>query len=365
MKLTIGNRIVGDGQPCFIVAEMSGNHKHDINRAYAIIDAAAQAGVDAVKLQTYTPDTLTIDCDNTYFRIGDANAWAGQTLYDLYKTAYTPWEWQPKLKEYGEKKGLIVFSTPFDNTAVDFLEKMNVLLYKVASFEAADIELLKRIAETKKPVILSRGLAGISDIQLAIDTLKKYGCTELAVLHCVSSYPALPEQMNLSHISDIRDRFGVIAGLSDHSLGTEAAELSVGEMKASIIEKHFTLKRSEGGPDAGFSLEPDEMKRLVQHIRHIEKAGFNPTDEQEELYQRMRGTPTYAPDSRESENIVFKRSLFVVSNIKAGELFTRQNVRCIRPGYGLPPIELNNVLNKRATQDIERGTPLSKQLIES
>src|SRR3989344_1500021 len=325
-EFEIADRKIGEGHPCFIVAEMSGNHKQDIRRAYALIDAAAEAGVDAVKFQTYTPDTLTIDVPREnpnikYFLIGETNTWAGQTLYDLYKTAYTPWDWQPELKEYGEQQGLLVFSTPFDATAVDFLGKMNVSLYKVASFEAADVELLEYIGKTKKPVILSRGLASIAEIQQAITVLRSNGTPQLAVLHCVSSYPALPEQMNLSHITDIRKRFGVIAGLSDHSLGVEAAQYSVGYLHAAIIEKHFTLKRADGGPDATFSLEPHELIQLVQSIRNIEANGFHPTETDDQNFHIMKGEASYTPDKREHENIVFKRSLFVIANIKEGEKF--------------------------------------------
>lgn len=344
----VGKRKIGAGQPTFIIAEMSGNHKQDIKRAYEIIDAAAAAGVDAVKLQTYTPDTLTINCDNKWFRIGKTNTWSDQTLYDLYKTAYTPWDWQPKLKEYGEKKGLIVFSTPFDPTAVDFLEKMNVALYKIASFENVDLELLKRIGETKKPVIISRGLASIEDTQLAVDTLKKSGTKAIAVLHCISSYPATLEQMNVATISDIKKRFNVIPGLSDHSLGLTASITAVA-LGAKIIEKHLTLSRKDGGPDYAFSLEPKELKQLVKTIREIEKA---------------IGKPIYSPDKREAENVVFRRSLFVVANIKKGAKFTHENVRCIRPGYGLHPKYLNETVGKIARKGISRGTPLSWDLIK-
>lgn len=343
----VGNKKIGRGQPCFIVAEMSGNHKQNIRRAYKIIDAAVEAGVDAVKLQTYTPDTLTIDSDKKWFRIGKTNTWAGQTLYNLYKTAYTPWEWLPKLRKYGEQKGLIVFSTPFDVTAVDFLEKMGVLLYKVASFEAVDLELLKRIGKTKKPVFISRGLTSIVDTKLAIDTLKKSGASAVAVLHCISSYPATLDQMNIATIADIQKRFNVIAGLSDHSLGLIASIAAVAQ-GAKIIEKHFTLSRKDGGPDYAFSLEPKEMKQLVKVIREVESA---------------LGTVRYTPDKREAENMVFRRSLFVVEDMKKGEVITKRSVRCIRPGYGLAPKYLDKVLGKTVRGNIERGTPLVWKLV--
>lgn len=349
MKTTfsLGKRIVGEDRPCFIVAELSGNHKQDINRAFKLIDAAVAAGVDAVKLQTYTPDTLTINSNKKWFRIGKANAWAGQTLYDLYKTAYTPWEWHPKLFAYAEKKGLIIFSTPFDVTAVDFLEKLNTPLYKISSFETIDLELLKQVGQTKKPVIVSRGLASITETQLAVTTLKKSGAPAVTVLHCVSSYPATLEQMNVATVADIKKRFKVIPGLSDHSLGLTASVTAVA-LGAKIIEKHLTLSRKEGGPDWAFSLEPYELKELVQEIRNVEKA---------------IGKPTYKPDKREAENIVFRRSLFVVKNVRKGDRFTNINVRSIRPGYGLLPKYLDEVVGKRARRDIERGTPLDWKLI--
>ena len=344
---TVSNRKIGAGQPVFIIAELSGNHKQDINRAYKLIDAAATAGVDAVKLQTYTPDTLTIDSDKKWFRIGKANSWAGQTLYELYKTAYTPWDWHPKLFAYARKKGLLIFSTPFDVTAVDFLEKLNPPLYKIASFESNDLELLKRIGRTKKPVLMSRGLASTSDVQLGVKVLKNSGCPHIVVLHCISSYPATLEQMNIATIPDIARRFKVLAGLSDHSLGLTASITAVA-LGAKVIEKHLTLNRNEGGPDWSFSLEPREFKELVKTIREVECA---------------LGKPTYQPDKRESENIVFRRSLFVVANIKKREKLTRKNIRCIRPGYGLSPKFLEKVIGKIAKTDIGRGTPLAWKLI--
>ncbi|MBI3337255.1 MAG: pseudaminic acid synthase [Candidatus Staskawiczbacteria bacterium] len=346
-KIKIGKKLIGDGQPIFIVAELSGNHNQDINRAYKLIDEAANAGVDAVKLQTYTPDTMTIDSDGKYFQVNVNDAWKGQTLYQLYKTAYTPWEWQAKLKKYAEKKGLILFSAPFDETAVDFLENMGVLVYKVASFEIGDIELLKKIGKTKKPVIISRGMATKEEINLALTTLRKYGSKQLAVLHCVSSYPANLEEMNLATIPDLVKNFKVVVGLSDHSLGIVAAVTSVA-LGAKIIEKHLTIKRSDGGPDAAFSLEPQELEQLVKSVRDAEKA---------------IGKVQYGSGKKESVNLVFKRSLFVIEDIKAGENFTLKNVKCIRPGFGLAPKEMPKVLGKKAKTNIKRGTPLSWNLI--
>lgn len=348
IKTPKGERLIGQGEPCFIIAEMSGNHNHDFERAKKIIDAAVESGVDAIKLQTYTPDTITIDCDNDYFQVKVNDAWAGNTLYKLYEMAHTPWEWQAQLKKYAEDKGVLFFSTPYDETAVDFLEDLNVSLYKVASFETGDLELLKKIGSTKKPVIISRGMTSEKALGLAIKTLKNSGAPQVAVLHCVSSYPAKPEQMNLATVSDIAKKFGVVSGLSDHSLGITAAIASVA-IGASVIEKHFTLKRSEGGPDAAFSLEPEEMKQLVQSVREVEVA---------------IGKPNYKVGKKEAENLVFRRSIFVVKDIKKGEKFTRENIRVIRPGYGLEPKELLKVLNKKAKKDIKRGFPVSWGLIE-
>lgn len=348
IKTPKGLRKIGSGNPVFIVAEMSGNHNQDIQKAFKIIDAAVDAGVDAVKLQTYTPDTLTIDCNNDYFKVKVNDSWKGKTLYELYKDAYTPWEWQAELKKYAESKGMLVFSTPFDESSVDFLENLNMELYKVASFEMVDLELLKKIGSTKKPVIISRGLGSKEEMQLAIKTLKDNGAPEVAVLHCVSSYPAEISQMNLSTIPDIIKNFNVISGLSDHSLGITAAVTSVA-LGASIIEKHFTLSRKDGGSDSAFSLEPDEMKKLVITIREVEQA---------------IGEPTYSIGNKEKENLIFRRSLFVVKDVKKGELFTSDNIRCIRPGFGLQPQHLHNVIGKKSTIDIVRGTPLSMDLID-
>ncbi|MFH1077788.1 MAG: pseudaminic acid synthase [Patescibacteria group bacterium] len=342
-----GERRIGKGFPTFIIAEISGNHQQEKEKAFRLIDAAAEAGVDAVKLQTYTPDTLTIDCENEYFQVRVNDAWKGQTLYRLYQSAFTPWEWQAEMKAYGEQKGLTVFSTPFDETAVDFLETLEVPLYKVASFESGDLELLKRIGSTGKPVIMSRGLTPLDDVRAALDVLRDAGVSGVAVLHCVSSYPAEPSQMNLATIPDLERQLGAVVGLSDHTLGTTTAVAAVA-LGASIVEKHFTLRRSDGGPDAAFSLEPEEMKGLVRAIRETEAA---------------IGVPTYSAGPKEAENLVFRRSLFVVSDIAEGEAFSRENVRCIRPGYGLPPKELPDVLGKRARRNIERGTPLSWELI--
>lgn len=343
-----GPRTIGPGHPAFIIAEMSGNHNQSYEKAIKIIDAAVKAGVDAIKLQTYTPDTITIDCDKEPFQVKVNDAWKGQTLYSLYKTAYTPWDWQPKLKQYAESKGVLVFSSPFDETAVDFLESMNVALYKVASFEINHIPLLKKIGRTGKPVIMSRGMASSEDIALAIKTLKEAGCPQVAVLHCVSSYPATYDQMHLKTIPDIAERFDVVAGLSDHTLGITVPIAAVA-LGASVIEKHFTLARAEGGPDAGFSLEPAELEQLVRSVRDAEAA---------------LGKPTYQTDPKEAENKIFRRSIFVVKDTKKGEQFTEQNIRVIRPGHGMQPRYYEDVLGKTASKDLERGTPLKPDHIE-
>ncbi|OGM96136.1 MAG: pseudaminic acid synthase [Candidatus Yanofskybacteria bacterium RIFCSPHIGHO2_02_FULL_38_22b] len=335
-------RRIGPGHPVFIIAEISANHGHDIKKAYKIIDATAKAGVDAIKLQTYTPDTITINSNKEYFQIKVNDAWKGQTLYDLYRKAYMPWGWQPKLKKYAESRGLICFSTPFDNTAVDFLEKINMSIYKVASFEVVDIPLLKKIGQTKKPVIISRGMSSLPELKLAIKTLKENGCPSVAILHCISSYPAEYKEMNLKTIPDLIKKFRTVVGISDHSPGVTVPISSVA-LGASIIEKHIILSRKEGGPDAAFSLEPDEFKNLVNSVRNTESA---------------LGNPSYGAGVKESENIVFRKSLFVVEDIRKGQKFTPQNIRSIRPGHGLEPKYYNRVIGKRSGVDLEKGTPL-------
>ena len=340
---------IGPGQPIFIIAEMSANHGQDIRKAYKIIDEAAKAGADAIKLQTYTPDTITIDSDKEYFQVKVNNAWKGQTLYSLYKKGSMPWEWQPKLKKYAESRGLVCFSTPFDGTSVDFLEKIGMPLYKIASFEVVDIPLLKRIGQTKKPVIISRGMSSLPELKLAIKTLKKNGCPSLAILHCISSYPAKPEEMNLKTIPDLAKKFKTVVGISDHSQGIVIPIGSVA-LGASIIEKHLTLSKKDGGPDAAFSLEPHQFKELVDSIRDTEAA---------------MGKPFYGAGTRESENIIFRKSLFVVENIKKGQKFTPQNIRSIRPGYGLEPKHFDKVIGKLSRINLEKGTPLKLNHIKS
>lgn len=342
----IKGRRIGSDAPVYIVAEMSANHGQDFEQAVKILEAAKQAGADAVKLQTYTPDTMTIDCDNEYFRI-KGTIWEGRNLYDLYGEAYTPWDWQPKLKEIAEGLGLDLFSTPFDSTAVDFLEQMGVPAHKIASFEIVDLPLLRKIAKTGKPIIMSTGMATLAEIEEAVQTIRQTGCTQLALLKCTSAYPAPPEEMNLRTIPHLADAFGVPVGLSDHTLGT-AVPVAAVALGACIVEKHFTLSRAAGGPDSAFSLEPHEFKTMVEAIRIAEKA---------------LGTVHYGVSEAEAKSRVFRRSLFVVKDMKAGEKFTSENVRSIRPGYGLHTRYLKDVLGRTARQDIQRGTPLIWDLL--
>lgn len=343
-EVQISNRKIGPGHPCYVIAEMSANHGHSLDKAIKLVRSAKESGADAIKLQTYTPDTLTIDCRRPEFLIGEGTLWEGRNLYDLYGEAYTPWEWQPKLKAEAEKLGMDCFSTPFDETAVDFLEQMDVPAHKIASFELVDTELLNKVAATRKPVIMSTGMATLAEIDEAVRTLRAGGCTQLALLKCTSAYPSLPEDMNLRTIPHLSEAFGVPAGLSDHTLGI-AVPIAAVALGACIIEKHFTLSRADGGPDAAFSLEPAEFRAMVDAVRTAEKA---------------LGTVNYESTEKEKASRVFRRSLFVVKDMQAGEEFTRENVRSIRPGNGMPVKELPRVLGSRAAAPIERGTPLSE-----
>jgi pseudaminic acid synthase len=345
IKTIKGFRNISINEPTFIIAEMSGNHNQSIERAKQLIDVAAEAKVDAIKLQTYTADTMTIDCDKEDFIVKVNDAWKNKTLYELYNWAYTPWEWHKELKKYAESKGLIFFSTPFDETAVNFLEELNVPLYKIASFETNHIPLLKKIAKTGKPVIISRGLTSYLELEEAISVLRENGCKDIVVLHCVSSYPAKYEQMNLKTIKDLSDKFNVISGLSDHSLGNLVPIASVA-MGAKVIEKHFTLSRKDGGPDAEFSLEKEELIKLVEDIRNLEKA---------------LGCISKESEKKESENKIFKRSIYVVKDIKKGEIFTKDNIRVIRPGYGLHPRYYEDILGKKSILDVEKGTSFKEE----
>jgi pseudaminic acid synthase len=343
--ISIQGRCLGSGQPAYIIAEMSANHGQNFDKAVQLVRAAKDAGANAIKLQTYTPDTLTIDSHRPEFLIGKGSIWEGRNLYELYQEAFTPWEWQPKLKTVAEDLGLHCFSTPFDNSAVDFLEKMNVPAHKIASFELVDTGLLRKVAATGKPVIMSTGMATLAEIDEAVRTLRQAGCTQLALLKCTSAYPAPPGEMNLRTIPHLAEAFGVPVGLSDHTLGI-AAPVAAVSLGACIIEKHFTLYRSDGGPDAAFSLEPAEFKAMVQAVREAEQA---------------LGTVSYKPTPNELANRAFRRSLFVVKDMRAGEVFTEENVRSIRPEHGLSPKHWTEIVGRRAARDIARGTPLSPE----
>ena len=346
-EFQIKERAFGIQNSCYVIAEMSANHGQSFEAALDLVRAAKQSGADAIKLQTYTPQTITLDSRRPEFLIGKGTLWEGRNLYELYSEAYTPWEWQPKLKEEAERLGMDCFSTPFDNTAVDFLEAMNVPAYKIASFELVDTELLKKVAATGKPVIMSTGMATLAEIDDAVRTLREAGCTHLALLKCTSAYPSLPEDMNLRTIPHLSEAFRVPVGLSDHTLGI-AVPVAAVALGACIIEKHLTLRRSDGGPDAAFSLEPDEFRSMVDAVRVVEKA---------------LGKVSYELSEKEQASRVFRRSLFVVKDMKAGEAFTQENVRSIRPGNGLPVENLNRILGKKAVIDTERGTPLNWKLI--
>lgn len=346
-KIKIGNRFVGEGEKTYIVAEVSANHLQDYNRAEAIIRAAADAGADAVKLQTYTSDTITIDCDNEYFQITQGTIWDGTTLHKLYETAYTPWEWQPKLKKFAEELGMECFSSPFDATAVDFMHEMDMPAYKVASFEINDIPLIRKIARLGKPVIIATGIAYLEDIERALRACKEEGNEQVILLKCTSTYPSPYEDMNLSVIPNMAQVFDCITGLSDHSMGSAAAVAGVA-LGAKMVEKHLTLARADGGPDAAFSMEPAEFKRMVEEIRIAEKAVGRVTYELTEKQKRSR------EDSR---------SLFAVKDIKAGETFTEENVRSIRPAFGMHPMYYDEVLGQKAKADIAKGTPMDWKYI--
>lgn len=333
----------------YVIAELSANHNQDFERAVRLIHAAKEAGADAVKLQTYTADTITIESDRVEFRIGGGTIWDGQSLHSLYHRAYTPWEWQPKLKQIANDAGLALFSSPFDETAVDFLEKMNVPAYKVASFELVDIPLIQRMARTGKPLIMSTGMATVQEIEEALATARNAGAAEIGLLKCTSAYPASASEMNLRTMTELARRFEVPAGLSDHTMGIVAPVAAVA-LGACIIEKHLTLSRADGGPDSAFSLEPKEFKAMVEAVRIAEEA---------------LGQVRFGPAEREVASCAFRRSLFVVENVRAGEVFTKSNLRSIRPAHGLHTRHLPEVLGQRAACDIEKGTPLSWKLISN
>ena len=350
---TTGVRNVGKSYPVYVIAEISANHHQEFDKAVKIIRAAKDAGCDAVKLQTYTADTITIACDREPFRVGGGTIWDGRNLHELYAEAYTPWEWQPKLKQVANDLGLDLFSTPFDATAVDFLEDMGVPAHKVASFELVDIPLIQKVARTGKPLIMSTGMATVEEIEEAVQTARRAGATQIALLKCTSAYPALAEEMNLRTIPELARRFDVPAGLSDHTVSDHmgiAVPVAAVALGACIIEKHLTLSRSEPGPDSAFSLEPHEFKAMVDAVRVTEKA---------------LGKVHFGCSAKEASSRVFRRSLFVVQDVKRGDLFTAENVRSIRPGHGLHTRHLAEVVGRQAACDIERGTPLSWDLVEA
>lgn len=347
ISIQIGARKISADAPVYIIAELSANHNHDFEQAVKLIHAAKDAGADAVKLQTYTADTITLASDREEFRIGGGTLWDGRNLHDLYEEAYTPWEWQPRLQQVAYELGLDLFSSPFDDTAVDFLEKMQVPAYKLASFELVDIPLIRKMARTGKPLIMSTGMATVEEIQEAIDTAREAGAEQIALLKCTSAYPSPPEEMNLLTIPELSRRFVVPVGLSDHTMGT-AVPVAAVSLGACMVEKHLTLSRSQPGPDSGFSLEPHEFKTMVDAVRIAEKA---------------LGEIHFGITEKDANSRTFRRSLFVVRDVKRGEIFTKENVRSIRPAHGLHTRHLNEVLGRTAATDIERGTPLRWDLV--
>lgn len=348
MAIAFGDFIIDSNSKTFVIAELSANHGHDINIAKQTIKAAKKAGADAIKLQTYTPDTLTIDCNNDYFKLNSGTLWDGRTLYELYSEAYTPWEWHRELMEYSKEMEILFFSTPFDKTAVDFLENLNVPMYKVASFEMMDIPLVEYIASKGKPIIMSTGVSTLSEIEEAVQACRRMGNNQIVLMKCTSEYPAMIEDANLITIPNMKDTFNVEVGLSDHTLGYIAPIVSV-VLGAKVIEKHFILDKSIGGPDVSFSLDPKEFENMVKSIRDAEKS---------------IGHIDYSMSSKKARNRIFGRSLFAVKDIKQGDSFTEENIKSIRPSDGIAPKHLSDILDKKAAVDIKRGTPLSWDKIQ-
>lgn len=348
IMISIGGKKIGKTEKPFIIAEMSGNHNHSLERALKLVDIAAEAGVDAVKLQTYTPDTMTLDIQTGEFYIKeDTNLWKGQSLYNLYKEAYTPWEWHKAIFDRCKEHGLLAFSSPFDETAVDFLESLNVPAYKIASFENVDIPLIKKVSATGKPVIISTGLASIAEIDEAVRTVRSEGNKNIILLKCTSTYPATPENSNIVTIPHMRELFKCEVGLSDHTMGvgTSVAAVALG---AVVIEKHFTTSRAEGGVDSSFSLEPTELKMLV-----------NETDRA----WKSLGEIVYGPTKTEEPSLEHRRSLYISNDLKAGDIITKENVRAIRPGLGLSPKYFDLILGKSIKKDVKKGTPVSWEIL--
>ena len=344
--MEIDNRSISNNSTPYIIAELSANHNGSISRAFESILAAKESGVDAIKIQTYTADTMTIDCDREEFQVV-GGLWNGYSLYDLYKEAQTPYEWHKPLFDYAKKIGVTIFSSPFDSTAVDLLEELNTPAYKIASPEIIDLPLIKYVAQTKKPMIISTGMANLDEISEAVGVARENGCQDLVLLHCISSYPAPFEQSNLRTIPDLTEKFNVLAGLSDHTMGTVVATTSVA-LGACVIEKHFTLSRDDKGPDSEFSLEPDELKQLCQDTKTA--------------WQSL-GKAGYERKSAEEENVKFRRSVYVIKDIKKGEKLTVENTKRIRPGFGLAPKYYEQILGRTAKFDIRRGAPLSFNLV--
>lgn len=337
---------IGNAYPTYIIAELSANHNGSLDRALDLMEAVAKTGIDAIKLQTYTADTLTLNSSLPDFQI-TSGPWKGKNLHTLYSEAYTPWEWHEALFAKGKELGVTVFSSPFDITAVDFLETLDAPAYKIASFELVDVQLIKRVANTGKPLIMSTGMATLSDIDLAVETAKSAGCKQLSLLKCTSAYPADPLEMNLNTIPHLRDAFDVVVGLSDHTLGTAISVASI-VLGANIIEKHVTLSRNDQGPDSSFSLEPHEFEDLIHDVRVVEKG---------------LGAISYGTGSIEKKNIIFRRSIYAVKDIKAGETLSNLNIKSIRPGFGLPPKDLDKIIGHRINHDIKMGTPISWDLL--
>jgi pseudaminic acid synthase len=347
-EIKIENFIINENSHTFIIAEMSANHLFDFDRAVNIIKAAKDAGADAIKIQTYTPDTITLDCDDECFQITQGTIWDGTTLHKLYETAYTPWEWQPKLKKVANDMGLIFFSSPFDLTSIDFLEEMDVPAYKVASFEITDIPFIRKIARTGKPIIMSTGIAYMEDIELALKTCKEEHNENVILLKCTSSYPAPYEDINLRTIPNMKETFDCITGLSDHTMGSAVAGAGVA-LGAKVVEKHLTLARSDGGADSAFSMEPAEFKEMVDNIRKIEKA---------------LGKVTYELTDKQKAEREHTRSLFVSHDMKAGDVFTTENLRSVRPGNGLHTKYYEEILGKKISKDAKLGTPMTWDLVD-
>lgn len=347
-EFMISGRKIGESQPPFIIAEMSGNHNQSLDRALQIVEAAAKAGAHALKLQTYTADTMTLDLQEGEFFIDDPNSlWKGTSLHKLYQEAYTPWEWHKPIFDRCKELGMICFSTPFDETAVDFLESLDVSCYKIASFENTDIPLIRKVASTGKPMIISTGMASVAELDETVKAAREAGCRDLVLLKCTSTYPATPENTNITTIPHLKQLFQCQVGLSDHTMGVGVAVASVA-FGASVIEKHFTLRRADGGVDSAFSLEPEEMQALVTETKRAWQA---------------LGNVSYGATEKEKASMRFRRSLYVAEDMKAGEKFTKENLRAIRPGFGLPPKYFDGLLGKPISRDVKKGTPVSWDLL--